>query len=260
MRLPIHNTTRASYYDTKAQYYDKLNENDSEVINCTIEKALKKYGVLTVLDLTCGTGSQVFWLLEAGFEVVGSDISTSMLQIAKQKAKDRKLEVNFLQGDMRDFKVGEFDAVITISNSIGHLTRQDFRRAVQNVNRNLKAGGIYIFDIFNLTYLKYKDNITKFTLDELAISENRSSIREVQFSYITHEGVLASYNIYFEQEGENEPVKISRHDDTLQCYNTDELKTILEESDFKILEQIGIDGSQFSENETERILTIAKKV
>lgn len=260
MRLLVHNTIRASYYNIRAEYYDELNESSSEIVNSTIEKILKKYGAFRVLDLTCGTGSQVFWLLESGFKVVGSDISMAMLQIARQKARDKKLEADFFQGDMRNFKAGEFDAVITISNSIGHLTRRDFRQAIQNVGENLKAGGIYIFDIFNLSYLKYKDNITKLTLDEIGFSENGSSIREVQFSYVTQDGILASYSTYFEQEGENQPIKISRHDNTLQCYTADELKTMLKEANFRILEQVGIDGTEFYENETERILTVGEKL
>ncbi|BAG39994.1 class I SAM-dependent methyltransferase [Orientia tsutsugamushi] len=87
MKTLKHTTAKASYYNTRAECYDEFNENNSRAINALLEKILKEHHVATVLDLTCGTGSQVFWLIEAGFEVVSSDISLNMLKIAKQKAK-----------------------------------------------------------------------------------------------------------------------------------------------------------------------------
>ncbi len=52
-----------------------------------------------------------------------------MLKIAKEKAKQEKLDLQFIKGDMRIHHVGEFDAVITIFNSVGHLTKTDFEKA-----------------------------------------------------------------------------------------------------------------------------------
>lgn len=154
MKILKHTTAKASYYNTRAECYDEFNENNSRAINALLEKILKEHQVATVLDLTCGTGSQVFWLKEKGFEVVGSDISRSMLKIAKQKAKLKQLKIKFLESDCRTVHAGEFDAAITIFNAIGHLTREDFKLTIQNINRNLNLGGLYIFDIFNLDYLK----------------------------------------------------------------------------------------------------------
>lgn len=77
---PLHHTTaKASYYNTRAKYYDEFSEHNSKVTNAILEKILKEHNISTVLDLTCGTGSQVFWLIDAGFEVVGSDINPNML-------------------------------------------------------------------------------------------------------------------------------------------------------------------------------------
>lgn len=255
-----HTTAKASYYNTRAQYYDEFNENNSRGTNSVVEKILKEHHVSTVLDLTCGTGSQVFWLLDSGFDVVGVDINQSMLKIAKQKAKQKNLSVKFLKGDCRDVVVGQFDAVITIFNAIGHLTRDDFQQATLNINNNLKKGGIYIFDIFNLDYLKHEDNITKLTGDWLTISDG-TSIREIQFSTITDDGILASYSTYVKQDKYDQPSKISKgYGNTIQCYTADGLQRILEQSGFKVLKQTGINGEAFSQYETERILTIGKKI
>ena len=177
MQPPKHVTAKASYYNTRAQCYDEFNEENSKAVNALLEKILKTHHVSTVLDLTCGTGTQVFWLTEAGFKVMGSDINEKMLKIAKQKARQKNVKIKLLRGDCRNIYLGEFDAVITIFNAIGHLTQKDFQETIENVNRNLKTGGLYIFDIFNSDYLKHENNISKLTIDHTTISNgDRKSV------------------------------------------------------------------------------------
>ena len=66
MKLLTHRSAKPSHYNKQAKHYDVLNEENSKVINQTLENILKNYNVKTVLDLTCGTGSQVFWLASRG--------------------------------------------------------------------------------------------------------------------------------------------------------------------------------------------------
>ena len=260
MKTIKHTTAKASYYNTRAECYDEFNENNSKAINALLEKILKEHHVATVLDLTCGTGSQVFWLVEAGFEVVGSDISRSMLKIAKQKAKLKQLKIKFLESDCRTLHAGQFDAAITIFNAIAHLTREDFKLTIQNINRNLNPGGLYIFDIFNLDYLKAGNNITKLTGDWMAITDGQK-FREIQFSTISDDGILASYSTYVYQDGNESPTKISKgYENTLQVYGSAELQDLLKENGFVVLAQTDINGEAFSKENSERILTVAKKV
>jgi ubiquinone/menaquinone biosynthesis C-methylase UbiE len=71
MKPLSHSTAKPSHYNEEAKYYDEFNEEYSKRVNCIIENILKKYKVNTVLDLTCGTGSQVFYLIKCGYEVIG---------------------------------------------------------------------------------------------------------------------------------------------------------------------------------------------
>ena len=255
-----HDTAKTSYYNTRASKYDEFNENNSRAINTLLEKLLREYGVSNVLDLTCGTGSQVFWLSKAGFKVVGCDISRSMLKIAKQKAKLKGLKIKFLQGDCRNINADSFDAVITIFNSIGHLTRADFELTIQNINLNLNPNGLYIFDIFNLDYFKSGNNITKLTGDWMIASGN-SLVREIQFSIVTNDGILASYSTYVHQDYNSNYTKVYKgYFNTLQVYNSCELYEILKKNGFIVLAQTNTNGKNFSKENSERILTIAKKI
>ena len=258
MKYLPHRSAKPSHYNKEAKSYDSFNEKKSEQINQLIENTLHHYEVKTVLDLTCGTGSQVFWLTKYGYEVIGSDISSKMLQIARSKAKQKKINLKFINGDMRIIKVGAFDAVVTIFNSIGHLTKLDFEVTIRNIHENLKDGGLYIFDIFNLGYLLDSDNITRLTIDWQEVVGN-TKFREIQYSTINEEGILASYDTYYEKRDSNPP-KITCSAQTLQVYTAEQLMEMLHRNGFQVLSQCGIDGSQIVENKTERIVTVAQKI
>lgn len=248
------------WYDKDSEFEELFHKDttNEKVTNRTIEKILKKHKTKTVLDLTCGTGSQVFHLLKRGFKVTGSDISKGMLKIAQRKAKQEKIKIKFLRGDMRSIKVGTFDAAITIFNAIGHLTKTGFAKTMRNIHRNLNDGGIYIFDILNLNYVLDKNNIMKMSMERMATSGN-IKVRELQHSIIDHSGILTSYTIFYTQKSLQTPKVASTGINTLQLYTANELKKMLAKNGFKVIYQCNIDGSKFNDKKTERIVTVAKK-
>jgi len=101
-----HATAQSSHYDKAAEHYDAFNEKKSRTINQTILNILKEHAITSILDMTCGTGSQVFYLAKQGFDVVGSDINESMLSVARKKAAKENLDIQFIQGDMCSLQVG----------------------------------------------------------------------------------------------------------------------------------------------------------
>jgi len=260
MKVIAHQTAKPSDYNKESEGYDAFNETHSALINYTTEQILKRYTVTSVLDLTCGTGSQVFWLTHRGFEVIGVDINSRMLKIAKEKASRDKLSIQFLKGDMRTAHIGQFDAVITIFNSIGHLTKADFEVALCNIHRNLKKDGLYIFDIANLDYYLNGNNIAELTVDWSTTTDD-THFRDIQYGTIDTNGILALYNISFIQKkavpGVAQRAKTGIK--TLQIYSATQLKELLNKNGFTVLEQIGIDGSPFNPEHTDRILTVAQK-
>jgi len=257
MKNKFHESALPSHYDKAAEHYDAFNKENTRLINQTIDTILKKHNVSSVLDMTCGTGAQVFYLAKQGFEVVGSDINANMLNIAKEKAEKEGFDIRFIQEDMCSLKVGTFDAVITIFNAIGHLTKKDFEKAMRNVADNLHNGGLYIFDIFNLRYFLEGNNITRLTIDWQKMTGN-TKIRDIQYSTIDDDGVLASYTIHSEQHGSEQP-KISESSQTLQIYTAQQLQEMLDRNGFTVLQQCNIDGSPFDKTSSERMLIVAQK-
>ena len=246
-------------YKKLPEYFDAHNiGEDTNAKNTVIEKLLKKHKVKTVLDLTCGTGSQVIFLAKRGYKIIGADFSPALLKIARNKAKKEKLNVRFIDGDMRNIKAGSFDAAITMFNAVGHLTKSDFEKAIRNIHKNLKDGGIYMFDIFNLEAMTDKV-VSDFTM-HLDRKVGDTKIHNIQCSTIDRKnGLLTSYNNYTIQKNANKPVRINNKF-SLQIYTAKELREMLARNGFKALEQCGIDGAKFLNKKSTSILTVAQKI
>lgn len=246
-------------YQERPEYFDAHNVNeDTAAKNLVIENLLKRYKVKNILDLTCGTGSQVFFLAERGYDVVGADFSPALLEIARNKALREKVDVKFIDGDMRTLKVGQFDAVITLFNAVGHLTKAGFEKAMRNIRSNLKDGGFYIFDIFNL------EAMTDQVVSDLAMCVQKkvgdTHIYTIQCSTLDRtNGILTSYDHYVLQENAGEPERFN-HKFSLQIYTAKELREMLAKNGFEVLGQYGLDGTEFSESKTMNILSVARKI
>ncbi len=245
-------------YQQLPEYFDAHNVNEStESKNALIEKLLKAQHVKTVLDMTCGTGSQVFYLAERGYEVVGSDFSPALIETARNKASKMGKNITFLDGDMRELRVGKFDAVITIFNAIGHLIKADFEKALQNIHANLKDSGVYVFDIFNLQAIT-DDIIDDFAMDIESVV-NDINFRKVQNSEVDRKnGFLISHDRHTISKEGCEP-EIHTNSFSLQIYTSEELQAMLERNGFETIRQYDMEGNDFIADSSLNILTVARK-
>ncbi len=101
-------------------------------------------GATSLLELGCGTGS-VLARLSSIDDLTGLDRSPEMLAVAKDKVPRARL----LEGDMKEFTLGErFDVVICVFDSLNHLLFfGDWESMFDAVHRHLVEGGLFIFDV-----------------------------------------------------------------------------------------------------------------
>lgn len=98
---------------------------------------------LRVLDLGSGTGKNSLFLAERGSIVTGVELSKTAVRIAKDRAKQRDLEVNFIEGDIGSklpFAKGSFDLLLDVVSS-NSLTETERANYLSEINRVLKPGG-----------------------------------------------------------------------------------------------------------------------
>lgn len=118
-----------------------------------LDKIFSHYGLKRILDIACGHTPQGRRLAKLGYNVSGIDLSSSLLKLAKKRASEEGVKINFHRKDMRNFSIGKFDAAYILFSSILHLyTSRDLISHFDAVNRNLKKGGLYIIDLSDLPY------------------------------------------------------------------------------------------------------------
>jgi ubiquinone/menaquinone biosynthesis C-methylase UbiE len=97
-----------------------------------------------VLDVCCGSGASAIPAAEAvgpGGSVLGIDLSGNLLELARAKARSRRLQnVEFRAGDLMDPRVpgAHFDAVVCV---FGIFFVPDMPAAVRGLWRALRPGG-----------------------------------------------------------------------------------------------------------------------
>jgi SAM-dependent methyltransferase len=104
---------------------------------------------MAVLDLCCGTGQLAVHFLQAGYRVVGLDLSEPMLRYARENARQvvDSGQARFVHGDASDFTLDQrFGLVVSTYDSLNHLESEEaLRKCFQCVSEvNL---GLFIFDL-----------------------------------------------------------------------------------------------------------------
>ena len=108
-----------------------------------------------VLDIGSGTGRIAVPLAEAGFEVVGVDLSASMLALAEARRSGLPPEVaarlSFVRADMTELDVGRrFPLIITPFRCFQFLlTPEAQRAALARFRAHLAPGGRLVVDVFD---------------------------------------------------------------------------------------------------------------
>ncbi len=104
-----------------------------------------------VLELGCGTGRVTIPVAAAGVEVTGLDNSESMLRCARRKSADARIDVQWVEDDMRDFDLGRRFALIYVPlASFAHMSGPgDAAACLERVIAHLAPGGRFAVDLMN---------------------------------------------------------------------------------------------------------------
>jgi len=147
----------SEFYDTLAPYYHLIYA-DWEVSIGRQSRALDAIIRSTsgprprsVLDASCGIGTQSIGLAQLGYEVTASDLSPSAVERAQREASQRGLSIPCSVADMRGVHAHHrrlFDVVIACDNSIPHLLSDaDILVAFEEFHRCLAPGGLCLISV-----------------------------------------------------------------------------------------------------------------
>ena len=177
---------QAAAFDAIGERYDDAFPHKSGQIIATQWLVDRLPAGARVLDVGCGTGvPSAGMLAESGLEVVGIDVSTAMLALARRNVPaGRFVAMDVLE---LDATLGEFDAVAAFF-SLLMLRRADIPRVLRRVRAILRPGGVVAigmvegdFDYFPLTFLGQQVRVTAYPRPDLeaAIRSGGLHVREV---------------------------------------------------------------------------------
>jgi SAM-dependent methyltransferase len=148
------NEQKALYDSFIADYYDTspiVKQRTQDV--AFYSNAGRKYGD-PILELGCGTGRITLAIAEAGYRIVGLDISEKMLERAVEKRaalrREARERVHLVQGDMTHFDLGEkFRTIVIPFRPFQHLLETEQQIGCLNsVRKHLGSNGHVIMDFF----------------------------------------------------------------------------------------------------------------
>jgi SAM-dependent methyltransferase len=113
-------------------------------------KILRRAGITTglVVDLGCGSGLWARELVDAGYDVIGIDLSPSMIDLARNRVPEGEFQV----ASLLKAKLPLCDAVTSLGECFNYLFDKknsivELRRLFRRVYAALKPAGVLIFDI-----------------------------------------------------------------------------------------------------------------
>ncbi len=135
----------AKFWDRHAAGYAKKPVRDEAAYQKKLAVTREYLGPeMDVMEFGCGTGSTAITHAPYAKSILGIDISSKMIEIARGKAEAAGVEnVTFAVDTIEDFDApdGSFDVIM--GHSILHLL-QDRDAAIAKVYRLLKPGGVFV--------------------------------------------------------------------------------------------------------------------
>ncbi len=233
-------------YSTYANVYHEMYQHifDYKKEFVFYNNLLKKIKCKSLLEVGCGTGLLGKKFLCAGYNYLGLDLYSEMVEIAKTESNSNR----FVQGDMRNLNLEErFDSVLITGRSISYiLENQNIVDTMNGVHGVLNNDGIFIFDVFNAKEIfkclnDFEQNIELNSKKITRINKLRKNLN-TGWTY----DWIAKYIVYNGKD-------VMEFDDiiTLRSFTKDEISLFLNITGFKIIEIF----------QKKRILTfIAKKL
>lgn len=201
-----------------------------------------------ILDLCCGQGRFSLEFARRGYKVTGVDRTRSYLAEARRAARREKLDVEFVQADMRRFvRPRAFDAVINVFTSFGYFQKRgEDLRVCRNVYRSLRPGGRFLIETLGK--------------EGLARRYQARDWYEVGDSLVLHERLPVDGWSAFEQrwilirKGRANEFRL-----WLRLYSAVELRGLLKQAGFRKTEAYGgYDGSPY-DSEARRLVVVGRR-
>ena len=228
-------------YGAISSVYDNINSHIdysawADFFETCFDKLLPSRPEL-VLDLACGTGSMTLELAKRGYDMIGIDGSSDMLNIAYDRKYDLDLphSVLFLLQDMREFELyGTVGAITCCLDSINYLTADgELDKCFSLAHNYLDPDGLFLFDV-NTPY-KFENiyGSNTYVYEEEDCGNGTFCVWQ---NYYDKESRLCDFSLtVFEKEEESGKYLRCDEAQVERCYSKKEIENALQSNGFELI-------------------------
>lgn len=96
-----------------------------------------------ILDVGCGGGIDAIFMANCGFRVIGVDISSAALRIARKRTKEARINMDWQRGNVLDLPINNESIDFVTDRGLFHLVEDPDRPTyAAELYRVLKKGGL----------------------------------------------------------------------------------------------------------------------
>ncbi len=229
----------ADNHTSKKMLESHLNEDievsiqNREFIRHSVDWIVNHFGVnqkTLVADFGCGMGSYATQLAEKRADVTGIDFSEMFIQHAKEIAKQKGLDINYVLQNYLEFETEErFDLITLLLCDFCALSPTQRKTMLKKFYKFLKPDGSVLIDVYSLNALNQREETETYEhsrLDGFWSPENYYCFQKT-FKYDEERVVLDKYTII-----EKKRTRVVYN--WLQYYSKDSLRKEFEENGFKV--------------------------
>lgn len=141
----------ANFYHLIASDWDSAVKRQGATLAEFFKKEFEIQNGSSVLDCSCGIGTQAIGLALLGYDVLGTDISEKEVERAKVEAERLNTKASFKVADFRELDRAtsdKFDVVFSFDNAIAHLNDvPDLTKAIISMKNRLGKNGILMLSV-----------------------------------------------------------------------------------------------------------------
>jgi len=203
-----------------------------------------------ILDLGCGQGRHCIGLAKTDQTIIGLDYSPTMLALAQNKNRHRKLTIPYVRGDMNrlPFTDDSFSWVLSLFGSFGYHDDNNNIRVITEIHRVLKPDGQLLLDIWN------KDKATRLHGNRQRHPLSKTEHVTQSFLYSTKTKRMTIKRL-FELQDNNKELTIS-----FRVYSQTEITDVLTDAGFTVRAiHGGYDQTKFTADSRNMVVVGVKK-
>ena len=140
-------------YNEFAYFYDEFNEDaDYQALFQAVKEQLHSHGIQDgiVVDLGCGTGDLTLMLSQAGYDMIGVDLSEEMLAVLREKAAELEIpDLLLLNQNLLDLDLfGTIRSAVSTFDTFDHIGPLPmFETAIEKAAFFMEMDGVFLFAV-----------------------------------------------------------------------------------------------------------------